>query len=95
MLKNNLVGIFFPGDGDRVLLHEKSLVIRYRQKVLCENEGAIGCLKWRGRFAAWSTSRGVRVYDVIAGAMISLIRAEELPREEVPFRYNHAGKSIA
>ena len=77
----------FSGDSDRVLLHEKTMVIRYRQKVLCEKEGPIGTIKWRGRFAAWSTSRGVRVYDVVAGVMISLVKAEELPREDSPFRY--------
>ena len=68
---------FMTGD-DKVILHERIFLSRYKQTVLCENEGPITSIKWRGRFAAWISNRGVRVYDVIEFKMISLIKKEDL-----------------
>jgi len=53
----SLVLLLFAGDDHRVLLHEKSLFNRYKQTVIGSNEGRIGCVKWRGRFAAWTTPK--------------------------------------
>ena len=47
------------GDDKVVCLHERVFLGRYRQTVLCEGEGPITCIRWRGRFAAW-VSRKVR-----------------------------------
>ena len=44
------------------------------QEVLCQGEGKICNIKWRGRFAAFVTDKGVRVYDVVEMKMISLIQ---------------------
>ena len=52
---------FMTGD-DKVVLHERIFLGRYRQTVLCEGEGPITCIRWRGRFAAW-ISRKVRRTD--------------------------------
>ena len=71
---------FMTGD-DKVVLHERIFLGRYRQTVLCEGEGPITCIRWRGRFAAWISRKGVRVYDVIEQKIISLIKME--PAEEV------------
>ena len=38
---------------DKVVLHERIFLGRYRQSVLCEGEGPVTCIRWRGRFAAW------------------------------------------
>lgn len=40
---------FMTGDDDRVLMHEKGFLNRYKQTVLCEGEGPIGTIIWRGR----------------------------------------------
>ncbi len=86
------ITLLLPGD-DKLILHEKTLFSRYKQTVLCEGEGPVSLIKWRGRFAAWTTNKGVRVYDVVEEKMISLIKHEDntnslqlLKRDEVPFR---------
>jgi hypothetical protein len=78
---------FMTGD-DKVVLHERLFLSRYKQTVLCEGEGAITSIKWRGRFAAWISGKGVRVYDVIEHKMISLIKLENATatEDEVPCR---------
>ena len=38
---------------DKVVLHERIFLGRYKQTVLCEGEGPITSIRWRGRFAAW------------------------------------------
>jgi len=79
---------FMTGAEDQVVLHEKVLFGRYKQEVLCQGEGQVGSIKWRGRFAAWTTSKGVRVHDVVEGKTISLIQrpASCTPSKEVPWR---------
>ena len=65
---------FMTGAEDRLVLHEKTLFGRYKQEVLCQGEGQVCNIRWRGRFAAWVTDKGVRVYDVVEGKTISLIQ---------------------
>ena len=54
---------FMTGDDRVVCLHERVFLGRYRQTVLCEGEGPITCIRWRGRFAAW-VSRKVRSFTI-------------------------------
>ena len=75
------------GDSTKVLLHEKTYFNRYKQHVLSDNEGPIPLISWRGRYAAWCCRKGVRVYDVIAGKTISLIKPQtNYDRAQVPTR---------
>ena len=45
-------------------------------------------IRWRGRFAAWITDKGVRVYDVVEGKTVSLVQkpAGGTTNTEVPWR---------
>ena len=67
---------FMTGDDSRVILHEKKGVFpRYQQRALSDGtDGPIKNIKWRGRFAAWTSRRGVIVYDVVQEKTISIIR---------------------
>ena len=65
---------FMTGAGDKLVMHEKVIFGRYKQEVLCHGEGEVTNIKWRGRFAAWVTDKGVRVFDVVEMKMISLIQ---------------------
>lgn len=56
-----------------MVLHEPTLFNRYKQKVL-DTEGPISVIKWRGRFAAWGTSRGIKVWDVVDEKLVSIIK---------------------
>ena len=58
---------FMIGDDDRVTLYERGgLLNRYRQIPLTDGtDGPIKNIKWRGRFAAWTSKRGVVVYDIV------------------------------
>eukprot|EP00094_Tigriopus_californicus_P000945 TCALIF_00915-PA protein Name:"Similar to VPS41 Vacuolar protein sorting-associated protein 41 homolog (Homo sapiens)" AED:0.03 eAED:0.03 QI:173/0.5/0.66/1/1/1/3/0/890 len=49
-------------------------------------EGPYNVIKWRGRFAAWSCRKGFRVYDAVSAKVISLIKVDITPREDVPPR---------
>jgi hypothetical protein len=39
-------------------------------------DGPIKCIKWRGRFAAWTSKRGVVVFDVVQERTISIIKLD-------------------
>ena len=65
---------FMTGVEDRLTMHEKVIFGRYKQEVLCQGEGPIANIRWRGRFAAWVTDKGVRVYDVVEAKTISLVQ---------------------
>eukprot|EP00092_Neocalanus_flemingeri_P033946 GFUD01036912.1.p1 GENE.GFUD01036912.1~~GFUD01036912.1.p1 ORF type:complete len:874 (+),score=241.55 GFUD01036912.1:57-2678(+) len=65
---------FMTGVEDKLILHEKVIFSRYKQDILCQGEGSVCNIKWRGRFAAWVTDKGVRVYDVVEEKTISLIQ---------------------
>jgi len=65
---------FMTGVEDKLILHEKVIFSRYKQDILCHGEGPVCNIKWRGRFAAWVTDKGVRVYDVVEEKTISLIQ---------------------
>ena len=42
--------------------------------MISEGEGPVGTVLWRGRFAAWTNRRGVRVYDVVEGRVVALVK---------------------
>ena len=65
---------FMSGVDDKLVMHEKVIFGRYKQEILCQGEGQVCNIKWRGRFAAWVTDKGVRVYDVVQNKTISLIQ---------------------
>ena len=65
---------FMTGVEDKLIMHEKVIFGRYKQEVLCQGEGQVCNIRWRGRFAAWVTDKGVRVFDVVEMKTISLIQ---------------------
>ena len=65
---------FMTGVDDKLIMHEKVIFGRYKQEILCQGEGQVCNIKWRGRFAGWVTDKGVRVFDVVENKMISLIQ---------------------
>jgi hypothetical protein len=79
---------FMTGVEDRLTMHEKVLFGRYKQEVVCQGEGPVANIRWRGRFAAWVTDKGVRVYDVVEAKTISLVQkpAGAQANREVPWR---------
>jgi len=77
---------FMTGVEDKVTLHEKTFLSRYKTTVLCQGEGQVTSIKWRGRFAAWVTDKGVKVFDVVDETTISLIKSPREANEEIPWR---------
>ena len=66
-------------------MHERGLFNRYKQDYLSESEGPITMIKWRGRFAAWTTNKGIKVYDVVEEKTVSIIKSEN-QSEKCPYR---------
>lgn len=66
---------FVTGD-DRLILHEKVFLSRLKSTTLFEGEGPITNIKWRGRFLAWSSSVGVRVFDMTVRRVISVVKKD-------------------
>jgi len=79
---------FMTTSEDKLIIHEKTFLSRYKQDTICQGEGEIHNVRWRGRFAAWATNKGIRVYDVVDDTTISLIPAPSgcPPNSEVPWR---------
>ena len=79
---------FMTGDDDRVVLYERSgygFLNRYKSTNLSDgSDGPIKVIKWRGRFAAWTSQKGVVVYDVVQEKTISIIRLARPPGEGQP-----------
>ena len=50
-------------------------IFRYKTTILSNGTdvGPIKCIKWRGRFAAWTTPKKVVVYDIVRMERISVI----------------------
>lgn len=63
---------FITGD-ERLMLHEKAFLSR-RSTVLAEAEGQVNNIRWCGRFVAWASSVGLRVYDIEARCSLGLIK---------------------
>ncbi|XP_070520756.1 vacuolar protein sorting-associated protein 41 homolog isoform X2 [Cardiocondyla obscurior] len=64
---------FITGD-DKLVLYEKTFLARMKQTVLCEAEGGVKSVSWSGRFVAWASDTGVRVYDLDARCSLGLIK---------------------
>ena len=64
------------GDDDKVILYEKSgFLNRYKTTALTDGtNGPIKLIKWRGRFAAWWSKKGVIVYDIVQMKTISIVK---------------------
>ncbi|XP_044763027.1 vacuolar protein sorting-associated protein 41 homolog [Coccinella septempunctata] len=67
---------FILGD-DKLTLYERTFLGSLRPTVLCESEGFVRSLSWKGNFIAWSSNVGVRVYDMNARCSLGLIKWEE------------------
>ena len=85
----NIIGSgkrFLTGDEDRVILYERGgMLNRYKPRPLSDgSDGPIKCIKWRGRFAAWTSKRGVVVHDVVQEKNISIIRLSSSQIEQAP-----------
>ena len=66
---------FVTGD-DRLVLHEKIFLSRLKSTTLFEGKGVVTNIKWRGMFLAWSSSDGVRVFDMAIRRVISVINRD-------------------
>ena len=67
---------------------------RYKSINLSDGtDGPIKLIKWRGRFAAWWSRKGVIVYDVVQEKIISIVKLgpilqeSETEREKMTCRY--------
>lgn len=69
---------FITGN-DKVLLHEKSFLSRYKITILHQGEGLTRNISWKGRFAAWATDLTIIVYDMHVLNIISMIRKDPDP----------------
>lgn len=69
---------FVTGD-DRLILHEKVFLSRLKSTTLFEGEGIVTNIKWRGRFLAWASLTGVRVFDMNVRRVISVIKKDISP----------------
>lgn len=67
---------FLTGD-NKLTLYEKTFLNRLRSTVLCECEGYVQMIAWQGRFIAWASDMGVRVYDLVARCSLGLIQWEK------------------
>lgn len=86
--KNGSSKRFILGD-DRLTLHERSFLGGLKAIVLGESEGFVRSLCWGDNFVAWSSSIGVRVYDMMARCSLGLIKWEEHPGKPIDkFRCN-------
>ena len=66
---------FVTGD-ERLILHEKGFLSRLKSTTLFEGEGYIVNIKWRGRFLAWASSTGVRVFDMTIKRVITVVKKD-------------------
>ncbi|GAB6021658.1 Vacuolar protein sorting-associated protein 41 [Chamberlinius hualienensis] len=66
---------FITGD-EKVILHERSFMSRLKPTILHDGDGTVRNIKWKGRFVAWASNSGVRVYDIIAHQVVSAIPRE-------------------
>ena len=69
---------FITGD-DRLILHEKVFLSRLKSTTLFEGEGPVTHIKWRGKFLAWASSTGVRVFDMTIKRIISVVKKDTSP----------------
>ncbi|XP_046388340.1 vacuolar protein sorting-associated protein 41 homolog [Ischnura elegans] len=84
---------FITGDEKLTLYEKTGFLARLRPTVLGEaggigglpitpgsfNGGLVGNLRWRGRFVAWSSYAGIRVYDLAARCSLGLIKWSRVP----------------
>ncbi|XP_020282011.1 vacuolar protein sorting-associated protein 41 homolog isoform X2 [Pseudomyrmex gracilis] len=71
--KNGSGRRFITGD-DKLVLYEKTFLARMKPTILCEAEGGVRSVAWCGRFVAWASDTGVRVYDLDAKCSLGLIK---------------------
>ncbi|XP_059477900.1 vacuolar protein sorting-associated protein 41 homolog [Neocloeon triangulifer] len=84
---------FITGD-ERLMVHEKAFLSR-RSTILAEAEGHVNNIKWCGRFVAWASSVGLRVYDIEARCSLGLIKWPRSPNLQLErFRCNLFWKDV-
>lgn len=69
-------GKFLIGD-TKLTLYERTIFKSYKSTILCEAEGCVNAVSWHGQFVAWTSSIGVRVYDLNERCSLGLIKWEE------------------
>ena len=71
---------FIVGDKEGAAMYDKtSFFNRYKRK-LVSNDSNVKKVNWRANFAAWNTSKGIRVYDVVNAQHVAIVKHE---RDEV------------
>ncbi|XP_074600039.1 vacuolar protein sorting-associated protein 41 homolog isoform X4 [Brevipalpus obovatus] len=79
-----------PGGGrrlvtgdERVVLHEKTFLARYKSTLLHEGYGQIRAIKWRGNLIAFSSDTGIRIFDMDERNVICFMARDSGPSADV------------
>ncbi|XP_017857849.1 PREDICTED: vacuolar protein sorting-associated protein 41 homolog [Drosophila arizonae] len=66
---------FIVGD-DKLTLYERTLLKKLKPSELCSVEGNVLAICWQGKFVAWASHLGVRVYDLSEKCSLGLMKWE-------------------
>lgn len=77
---------------ERVLLHEKTFLARYKSTLLHEDfkSGQVKNMKWRGNFVAFTNDTGIRIFDMDERNVICFIpkEANDLPTNLLKYSFS-------
>ncbi|XP_054157899.1 vacuolar protein sorting-associated protein 41 homolog [Oppia nitens] len=68
---------FVVGEGDKIVLYEKTFLSRYRPIILQQSKGQIRNIRWRTQFIAWASDLCVKIYDIEDKAVITYIERDK------------------
>lgn len=68
---------FILGDGDKVVLCEKTFLARYKSTILQQSKGQIRNIRWRAQFIAWASDLCIKIYDIEDKVVITFIDREK------------------
>ncbi|XP_078703981.1 vacuolar protein sorting-associated protein 41 homolog isoform X2 [Branchiostoma floridae x Branchiostoma belcheri] len=85
-------GKMYVTGGDKLVLHEKGWLSRYKTSELHKGEGPIRVIKWRGPFIAWANDMGVKMYDTSSKKRITYIARDNTQLRPELYRCNMCWK---
>eukprot|EP00058_Branchiostoma_floridae_P023305 XP_002608795.1 hypothetical protein BRAFLDRAFT_125598 [Branchiostoma floridae] len=85
-------GKMYVTGGDKLNLHEKGWLSRYKTQELHKGEGPIRVIKWRGPFIAWANDMGVKMYDTSSKKRITYIARDNTQLRPELYRCNMCWK---
>uniref|UniRef100_T1L260 Vacuolar protein sorting-associated protein 41 homolog n=1 Tax=Tetranychus urticae TaxID=32264 RepID=T1L260_TETUR len=74
---------------ERVVLHEKTFLSRYKSTLLYEGYGQIRSVKWRCNLIAFASDNGIRIYDMDERVVICFIAREAEPSLNSEFHQSY------